>query len=433
MACNTFFKFRTRDRSALTGGLLDHIAGKNRPEDYVTPRPELEAVVQMVASSDEVTAAAVEYVETTKRHHKAAPCVELLIAGPPPYEPNPEWETDSAEYQEWAADRAHWTPARTEAWARANLRFLEEALPDAQIYQAAWHQDENSPHCHLAFVPCDAANRISWRQLSAAAVGMEPPKGKIDKVQQAKIMSAWQDLYHTNVGEKFGLERGEHGSTRKHEPLTDKKRRNAVEKRRIAQARAEILARLEAEKEARVEDVRRLEAEKVKEIEEIRNAAYRLGVFAERASVDQGVEPPGDPQVAAAWLIAEEKLQKVETTQLDDSIEEGHNDLVLAEIVESWRRRVGTYTEALKSGNFEAVAAIADDEPVPGYSAEDWATKKERLQEEQLGAEDDDGEASHDAHIKPAERDYEAGGEADPAGEATEDLSYGKLQENDPG
>ena len=419
MACHTFFKFRTRDRSALTGGLLNHIAGKNRPADYVTPRPDLEAVVQMVANSDEATAAAVEYVENTKRHHKAAPCVELLIAGPPPYEPNSEWETDSAEYQEWAADRAHWTNERTEAWARANLRFLEEALPDAKVYQAAWHQDENSPHCHLAFVPCDAANRISWRQLSAAAVGMEPPKGKIDKVQQAKIMSAWQDLYHTNVGEKFGLERGEHGSTRKHEPLTDKKRRNAVEKRRIAQARAEILARLEAEKEARVEDVRQLEAEKGKEIEEIRNAAYRLGVLAASASFVHKVDLPEDAEDAAAWLERIAKLEnaKFERDEAGRSLAitriEDPADLVDAEKFKAWQGRVVALTEALEPNNFSKFDAFADDERMPGYSAKEWARKLTALEKERLQAEMDDAELdpdpedSHDAH-------YEPGGDADP-------------------
>ena len=246
MACATFLKFSTRDRSALTGGLLDHIAGKTRPTDYVTPRPELAPVVQMVINSGAVTAEAVAYVANTKRHHKAAPCVELLIAGPPPYEPNPTWETDSADYQEWAADRAHWTNERTEAWARANLRFLEKALPTAKIYQAAWHQDENAPHCHLAFIPCDEFDRISWRQLSAAAVGMEPPKGKTDKVQRAKIMAAWQDWHHHEVGRRFALERGESGSTRTHEPLTAKKRAAAAEQRRIA---AEM-ERLRAERSA---------------------------------------------------------------------------------------------------------------------------------------------------------------------------------------
>ena len=128
----------------------------------------------------------------------------------------------------------------------ANLRFLEKALPTAKIYQAAWHQDENAPHCHLAYIPCDESNRISWRQLSAAAVGMEPPKGKTDKVQRAKIMAAWQDWHHREVGRKFGLERGESGSTRTHEPLTAKKRAAAAEQRRIA---AEM-ERLRAERSA---------------------------------------------------------------------------------------------------------------------------------------------------------------------------------------
>ena len=413
MACNTFFKFRT------SGGLL----------------------VQMVASSDEVTAAAVEYVETTKRHHKAAPCVELLIAGPPPYEPNPEWETDSAEYQEWAADRAHWTPARTEAWARANLRFLEEALPDAQIYQAAWHQDENSPHCHLAFVPCDAANRISWRQLSAAAVGMKPPKGKTDKAQQAKIMSAWQDLYHTEVGEKFRLERGERGSTRKHEPLTDSKRAAAAEQRRIAQARAEILARLEAEKEAWVEVVRQLEENKVKEIDETRKAAYRLGVLAASASFVHKVDLPEDAEDAAAWLERIAKLENAEferdeagrslaITRIEDP-----GDLVDAEELKAWQGRVTALTETLEPNNFSKFDAFAaDDERVPGYSAKEWARKAQELEAKRLQAEmeDDSGAVSHGGHFNAADRGDELRGSADPQAGAADGPSSGIQPEETP-
>ena len=444
MARHEFFKFQTRNRSALTGGLLSHVSGKDRPEKYVTKRNNMEAVVDLLGDSAKRTAEAVAYVEATKRHHKAAPCVELLVAGPPPYEPDPDWDVSGPEYHEWKADSEAWGRDREREWADANVCFLQAVLPDARIYQAAFHQDENSPHTHILFVPSDDSDQISWRQLSAAAVGEKPPAGLADAVQRARIMSAWQDLYHAEVGEKFRLERGERGSTRKHEPLTDKKRRNAVEKRRIAQARAEILARLEAEKEARVEDVRRLEAEKGKEIEEIRNAAYRLGVMAARTSADQGVEPPEGPENATAWLehlaarrriqsqleIADLELNEagkiLEVTLLEDPA-----DLVDAEKVKAWAGRVATLTEALETNDFSAVEAFADDERMPGYSAKGWARKvkgleKERLQTEMDDAElDPDPEDLHDAH-------YELGGDANPEAEASDDLSSGMSQEEKP-
>ncbi len=426
MASHEFFKFKTRDRSALTGGLLFHVSGSDRPEEYVTNRDGVEAVVDLLGDSQKRTAKAVAYVEATKRHHKAAPCVELLITGPPAYEPDLDWDVNGPEYCEWKADSEAWGRDRERKWAVASLRFLRAALPGAVIYQAALHQDENSPHCHLLFVPSDDSDRISWRQLSAAAVGENPPAGITDEVQRAKIMSAWQDWYHTEVGERFGLERGERGSTRKHEPLTDKKRRKAVEKRRIAQARAEMLARLEAEQEARAEDVRRLEAQK----EEIRNAAYLLGVLTERASVRQDVEPPGDPQIAAGWLTAEERLEEVETTQLGDSIG-GYSDWVLEEIVESWRQRVGAYREALKSGNLTAIEAFANDEPVPGYSAEEWAEKKKRLQKEQFEANMDDetDQSSRSVQIDAGEQDWELGANVDPGDGAADGPSPGETPE----
>ena len=301
-----FFKFFTRDRSALTGGLAHHNAGAHRPEGYTHPRPELDAVLDLLAgtpagNSAQRTKEAISFLETARKHHKAQPCVELLVTGPPRYEPDPTWEADSPEYRTWQADREYWTTDRIHKWANDHIAFLEGMLPSARLFSAHLHQDETSPHCHLAFIPSDESDYVSWRPLSAAAVGEKPPKDKNDKFQAAKIMSAWQDRYHEAVADKYGLERGERGSTRRHEPLTDKKRRKAM-KDRIA---GEIL---QAERKKAAD-----QAERIADLEHENSLLTRaLAVAAEFAQVTIRQAVPSFLRKGAAkvWANAAENLRK---------------------------------------------------------------------------------------------------------------------------
>ena len=128
---------------------------------------------------------------------------------------------------------------------------------------------------------------------------------------------------------------------------------------------------------------------------------------------------------------AEEKLERLEGAQLDDFLEnQRHTKLVLAEKVKAWKNRVAALKQALETNDdFEA-----DDEPVPSYSAEDWATKEKRLEE--LEEQDDAWEASSydaEAEIDAAERGYDPGGDTEPEAEASDDPSDEKPRENDPG
>ena len=208
-------RFQSRDKSALGGRLSAHVLGDSRPETALA-RDGLQPVQLLWGGHNELKEAA-EFVAKTPRHHRAAPAVEALIAGPPPYK-----------------DDAAWSNKAVDAWGKDTVEWLRKMLAHSILYAAVLHTDEGAPHVHCLFVPRTAAGEISWRKANAEAFGREPPK---NPQALSAIGQAWQDSYYAEVGKHHGLGRGKKGSTRRH---------TAIDRSKAAEMRAE-----EAEKMAR--------------------------------------------------------------------------------------------------------------------------------------------------------------------------------------
>ena len=379
-------------------------------------------------------------VPADPRGRPAAEARSFLVAGPPPYcALGQAWpELFALEYLymafEWICDR------------------LGE---ETRIIGAAIHRDEGAPHLHLLAVPI-TDGRICWADLRVRF-----GEGVMGPTRYGRMHTK----FHYEISGGFGLERGKEGSTAVHEKPDRTKglALRELRKRQIHAARQ--LAREAGESPGGHEELQEPEpwervvmaqkaqpgdAERVakwRRTAELKNA-MSFEDWCRTAGLENVSPLPHAPQlmtlirervaarrrVLAQLEFAEDELDKVEAIQQGEPIE-GHNDLVLAELLTAWRQRVEACREALQTGNYEAVEALAEDEPVAGYSAEDWAMKKAELEQDQHEAEidDDAGEASHDAHLKDAERHYDAGGDADPEAEAREDPSCGKHQEDKTG
>ena len=123
--------------------------------------------------------------------------VDVLFAGPPPYD---------------APDA--WSEEKIDTWANDSVDWLRARAPHAYVVGAYLHRDERSPHLHVLFIPIAEDGRLSWNRVEKgfaeeAAAGL---KG-------GRVFQSAQSRYHREVAAGFGLERGEVGSSRRHEPI----------------------------------------------------------------------------------------------------------------------------------------------------------------------------------------------------------------------
>ena len=103
--------------------------------------------------------------------------VDVLFAGPPPYE---------------AADA--WSDEKVNAWAQASVAWLRARAPTAYIFGAYLHRDERSPHLHVLFVPITDDGRLSWNRIEkgfAADADAGLKGGAILRSAQLRPDSAW--------------------------------------------------------------------------------------------------------------------------------------------------------------------------------------------------------------------------------------------------
>ena len=193
---------RAKKHHQLPAALLAHLDGRTRPAE-ARERPELKlkpAVVLVDDVENARKALAVAKAIKARGRPGTIECVEFLFAGPPPFE-SPD---------AWPKDRLH-------GWLQANVAWVRKcAGPNAVIPAAYYHTDERSPHLHLLLIPINATGRLSWKSVERG-FALDP------KVPAKLIMSSMQDHYQAEVGKRFGLERGEVGSRRKHEPINRRK------------------------------------------------------------------------------------------------------------------------------------------------------------------------------------------------------------------
>ena len=206
---------RSARRAQLGGSLAKHIDGRSRPEE-AAPRDGLPAVEVLAEDWPGAKRALAEARAVRRPGVKPQPAVEVLFAGPPPFESDEAWPRD-----------------KVDAWAKATVDWLRDGIgPDAKIAVAALHNDEASPHVHVMLVPAtrdvDGRHagklRVSWahveRGLTDDPEAVERRcEGLPPRKRASLVMSSIQDGLHREVSARFGLERGEVGSARKHQPI----------------------------------------------------------------------------------------------------------------------------------------------------------------------------------------------------------------------
>ena len=195
---------RIERRPQLGGPLLAHIDGRRRPAEAKT-REGMPACIK-IAGDVEAARQALKAAQAVKRPGpKPAPVVEGLFAGPPPFE-SPD----------------AWTLERGLEWGEANVEWFQQRAGSTTVIAAAYlHLDEKSLHMHLLAIPIDERGRLGWKRIEEQ-FALDPT------ARGSRIMSSLQDAYQHDVGERFGLGRGEVGSGRKHERIN--RRRGLVER-----------------------------------------------------------------------------------------------------------------------------------------------------------------------------------------------------------
>ena len=214
-----FAIMRAETRKGLDHHLLAHCAGESRP-DHARPGAQNHVLYE----GRSATRKRLRNLLDARQGQAGRPpnhAVEFLLAGPPRYAHKDAWSADTVEA--WAADAKQW---------------IFDTFPSAPVAIVALHTDEASPHVHAVMVPETPDGTICWSRLQRTATGQKGPA----------CYRALQDSYHATVGAKYGLERGERGSDRKHRPLTQRAGVEAlVEEMRTARRVLTTSGKLDAE------------------------------------------------------------------------------------------------------------------------------------------------------------------------------------------
>ena len=182
---------RTKKRHQFHSALPAHLDGSERAGRNLSP------VVVLV---DNVEAARKALAAAKANKGRGRPgsieCVRFLFGGPPPFESPDAWPNE-----------------RVAAWMQANVEWVQECAGLNVVIAAVYYfTDEGRRYQHLLLIPITDEGRLSWTAL-------EPKFALNPKVPSTFIMSSMQDRYQREVGKRFGLERGEIGSRRKHEAI----------------------------------------------------------------------------------------------------------------------------------------------------------------------------------------------------------------------
>ena len=265
---------RFEGRADLNQRLVDHIMGRSRPKTAIDRSAQ--GIVNLTIREDydlaDATIKLGELAARGKRGRRAQHVlVEAIMAGAPPYEQRVDDDGNVIPGQP-----KPWSQWKVQRWALrsiARIRRLVEANGKAKLCFAALHQDETSPHIHLAFVPLCSDGRLSWTHLKKELAGVSTARDDHSKRTAAMAMTALQDDYHMWVGRRYGLARGEPQSkTRRVHTAIDrveaaKRQAEIIRARAAAQARKKVAeAKAEADKlqhqaQRRVDDTRTAEQE----------------------------------------------------------------------------------------------------------------------------------------------------------------------------
>ena len=269
-------------------------------------------------------------------------------------------------------------------------RFVEKEAGRENLLHFTIHMDESSPHAHFGFVPLKDGS-LSWKKFFDGAKGLH----------------AFQDRYYAEVSSRYGLERGEVGTGRKHKEVAEYKREAvresraakeaadkardsaaaAVAREKNAKAKAEQAEKDQhaAEAAAAAAKTEQLRAEKAQKAAE--SARKQAAQEAEAAKKSLG-EVRADRDAVQAEADAAQKrldLQKRESAALDNWKKSAF--AALTEAQDKARRAEASADGAQK----EAAKAEADRKAAEAAKAQAEASLsqiQDRLQKAQDAAQD---------------------------------------------
>ena len=290
------------------------------------------------------------------------PCVDLVFAGP-------------------RIDIGPWVYDHALAWATDCVAFVERRVGPECVALAVLHTDEGAFHAHIHVSCC-----VSGKPLGSDAVRKAMADGYAETVRLRKPhrreLRAIVDAYQAEVGRRWGF--------------VDPDRAVNVRPRRIDVTLARrlrikdhlILARIQlARTKAHETKNATNEAAWARRVAELEIALER-----DDFSVVTYSDDPVPVYADAAWaqsLRIQEQLVLAEI-KLRDAWE--HQDLnaidaptdpdnaVAAEITAAWAKRVAELENAPDNEDFSVVNY--SDDPVPGYSAAEWAQRRKDLRKD---------------------------------------------------
>ena len=189
-------------RLSVGGGLGKHIDGLSRP-DTAVPREGLPGVELLDEHGQVITREDAErrrqeaaaYLEQCRKVKSRGPkpkgCAEFIVAGL-------SWDDPIERHRELMGEAAR--------------HILKCGGPGVRIAHMAMHLDETQPHGHILVVVADGRGRLGWNRVRKGF-------GMTGSESGRALMGALQERYHREVASRFGLARGEPGSTAEHEPI----------------------------------------------------------------------------------------------------------------------------------------------------------------------------------------------------------------------
>lgn len=266
--------------------------------------------------------------ELAKPRRGKAPCraVELLLAGPPP------WDSLDA-----------WPLERVLEWARASVEFVRSALPDATIAAASLHLDEHSPHMHVTLAPIVRERdqhgeltgkvKLGSRAVRAALAAHAPKRDARLKHSYRDELSRAAAAYAHEVGAKYSLEAGQVASTAKHvpvDPIEGARRRAEQYREAAAQASADLRTISAEATELRRESARRRGEREVAQretaiaktkLKRVRNELGEAREARERDEAIAGGRVTGMRSRRGQELVAEYKAAQADAERRRDEAE----------------------------------------------------------------------------------------------------------------
>ena len=355
------FLHRTK-RATLEGALVGHITGQTRPKTALE-RPGLEPIVRLGNDGQVITAEAekarhteaLSYLRTLraspkKRGRPAAPVCDFLVAGLPTFGDREAWRQWIPDAPNMPREELHRCQGEVAGVFFGDVtRWIARcAGPHSRIAIADIHQDEVAPHLQLMLVAADGTGRAGWNRIGRGFVGENAPP-----LNSRQFLGAVQDKFYADIGQPFGLERGDTDGARGRSPIDREMGaagRLAEEEQEATRAQATL-----AEREAAINRHAGLEAE-VEELKTKRDtwAKERAEWKSAAAGVHDKPEELGDYQVP----LSPARL----ATLVVDSWQHGWPKTLrrTAKQYNDWRLEQGKELEAV-TGRLEKTAAERDD------------------------------------------------------------------------